>query len=107
MKITDLLIDVKSLGEQLWLVGVVPTYAYQDNKRTDTISGYKYVVTLPQKGFEKVAIKIDGQKQLEPPENGHIEVKFENLELFIFWMNGTHNVGAKATKISLVGNAKA
>ena len=39
MKITDLQIDLNSLGNKLWLVEVTPAYAYQDNRRTDTIIG--------------------------------------------------------------------
>ena len=39
MKITDLVIDPQSLGSKLWLVDVSPAYEYQNNRRTDTITG--------------------------------------------------------------------
>ena len=49
MKITDLIIDPKSLGSKLWLVEVSPAYEYQNNRRTDTVLGYRYAVALPEK----------------------------------------------------------
>ena len=48
MKITDLIIDPRSLGNKLWLVEVTPAYEYgKDERRTDTITGYRYSVALP------------------------------------------------------------
>ena len=49
MTITDLIIDPKSLGNKLWLVDVVPVYEYKDNKRTENITVYRYVVAIPEK----------------------------------------------------------
>ena len=60
MKITDLIIDPKSLGSKLWLVEVSPAYEYQNNRRTDTVLGYRYTVALPEKCLEKVNVRIDG-----------------------------------------------
>ena len=37
MKITDLIIDPKSLGEKLWLVEVTPAYEYRNNQRTENV----------------------------------------------------------------------
>ena len=67
MKITDLIIDPKSLGNKLWLVDVAPAYEYKDNRRTDTITGYRYTVALPEKNLDKINIKIDGKQLLENP----------------------------------------
>ena len=61
MKITDLIIDPKSLGSKLWLVDVSPAYEYQNNRRTDTVLGYRYTVALPEKFLEKVNVRIDGE----------------------------------------------
>ena len=44
IKVSDLL-DLNKLGK-MELVEVRPTYAYVDEKRTDTISGYSYCVVL-------------------------------------------------------------
>ena len=56
MKLTDLIVSPKSLGDKLWLVDVSPAYEYKDNKRTDTVLGYRYSVALPEKGLDKVAL---------------------------------------------------
>ena len=101
MKITDLIIDPRSLGSKLWLVDVSPAYEYQNNKRTDTVLGYRYAVALPEKGLEKINVRIDGEKRMEAPD-GYAEVRFDGLEVFIYWSKGQPQVGAKATGIHLV-----
>ena len=101
MKITDLIIDTKSLGSKLWLVEVSPAYEYRENRKTDTVLGYRYSVALPEKGLDKVDVRIDGQQQAEAPD-GYAEVRFDNLEVFIYWSKGDYRVGAKATGIHLV-----
>ena len=101
MKITDLIIDPKSLGNKLWLVDVSPAYEYQANRRTDTILGYRYAVALPEKGLDKINVRIDGKQLMEAPD-GYVEVRFDGLEVFIFWSNGQPQVGARATGIHLV-----
>lgn len=83
MKLTDLIVSPKSLGDKLWLVDVSPAYEYKDGKRTDTVLGYRYSVALPEKGLDKVDVRIDGQQQTEAP-NGYVEVRFDGLEVFIY-----------------------
>ncbi len=78
-----------------------PAYEYKDNKRTDTVLGYRYSVALPEKGLDKVDVRIDGQQQAEAP-NGYVEVRFDGLEVFIYWSKGEYHVGAKATGIHIV-----
>ena len=68
MLITELIIDPRCLGNKLWLVDITPVYEYKDNKRTDNITAYKYTVTMPEKNFDKIAIKIDGRQLVEKPE---------------------------------------
>lgn len=101
MKITDLIIDPKSLGEKLWLVDIAPAYEYKDNRRTDTVTGYRYTVAMPDKDLEKISVRIDDKQLIEKPD-GYAEVTFSGLEVFIYWHNGQPQVGAKATGISLV-----
>ena len=103
MKITDLIIDPKSLGSKLWLVDVTPAYEYKDNRRTDTVTGYRYAIAMPEKGLEKITVKIDGKQLMEAPD-GFVEVRFEGLEVFIYWSQGQPQVGAKATGIQLVNS---
>ena len=105
MKITDLTIDPRSLGNKLWLVEVSPAYEYQNNRRTDTVLGYRYTVALPEKGLDKINVRIDGDTLMDAPD-GYAEVRFDGLEVFIYWSQGQPQVGAKATGIHLV-NPKA
>lgn len=104
VKITDLIISPKSLGEKLWLVDVAPAYAYVDGKRSDKITGYRYSVALPERGLDKIDVRIDGEKQMETP-NGYVEVRFDELEVSIYWSKGDYHVAAKAAGIHTV-NAK-
>lgn len=99
-RIQDLIISPKSLGSKLWLVDVAPAYEYRDNVRTDNITGYRYTVCAVEKGLEKINVKIDGPQQMEKPE-GYVDVKFDNLEVFVYWSNKQPQVGARATGISL------
>ena len=101
MKISDLIISPKSLGNKLWLVDVSPAYEYQNNRRTDTVLGYRYSIAMPERGLDKVDVRIDGQQQMDAP-NGYEEVRFDNLEVFIYWSKGDYHVGAKATGIHIV-----
>lgn len=56
MKITDAKIDPATFGNKMWLVDVKPAYAYENNHRTDTVIGYRYIVALPERGLDKVSI---------------------------------------------------
>ena len=98
MQITNLKITPSSLGKKLLLVDVTPCYAYLNGQRTDTIEGYRYIVALPELGFDKLSVKISGEKLIEKPET-YVEVSFEGLELFIYWRLGNYDVGATATGI--------
>ena len=103
MKITDLIIDNRSLGNKLWLVDVAPAYEYQNNRRTDTILGYRYTVAMPEKGLDKINVRIDGKQLMDAP-NGYVEVVFDGLEVFIYWSQGQPQIGARATGIRLVNS---
>ena len=89
----------------MWLVEVSPAYEYQNNRRTDTVLGYRYTVALPEKCLEKVNVRIDGEKRMDTPD-GYAEVRFDGLEVFIYWSQGQLQVGARAADIHLV-NPKA
>ena len=92
MKITDLIIDPRSLGSKLWLVEVSPAYEYRE---------YRYTVAMPEKGLDKINVRIDGDKRMDAPD-GYAEVRFDGLEVFIYWSQGQPQVGARATGIHLV-----
>jgi len=105
MKLTDVVVDNRTFGAVYWLVNVLPVHVYQDGKRTNDITGYKYEVALPERNLEKIAIKIDGKQLMETPD-GYVEVCFNELEGFIYWVAGQYQIGARAKGISLV-NKKA
>ncbi len=98
MKLTDLIIAPSSLGNKLWLVDVTPAYAYVNRQRTDNITGYRYSVALPEKNLDKIVIKIEGEQRMEAP-NGYVEVRFDNLELYLQWYRGDYMVTGRATGI--------
>ena len=101
MKLTDLIVSPKSLGDKLWLVDVSPAYEYKDGKRTDTVLGYRYIVALPAHSLEKIGVRIDGKQLMEKPE-GFIEVEFADLEVTAYESQGHVQLTAKATGISTV-----
>lgn len=98
LNIKDLKFDPRSLGSKLLLVDVRPAYEYQEGKRTDRIVGYRYEIVLPDKGFEKLAVKIEGPQQMDKPD-GYAEVVFDGLEIYAYVSGGQIQVGARATGI--------
>lgn len=98
MKLTDLIIDPRSIGKSQLLVDVLPVYRYENGKKTGEIEGYRYILVLPERGFEKISVKILGDKQMEKPD-GYVDVAIDRLELFIYWMSGEYHLGATATAI--------
>ncbi len=98
MKLTELIIDTRTLGKKLLLVDVSPYYAYAEGKKTEVVEGYRYTVALPDRMFEKVSVKIKGDAQMDNPDT-YIDVSFEGLELFIYWRGGEYALGATAKGI--------
>ena len=101
LNIRDLRIDPASLGAKKLLVDVAPAYEYKDGKRTDTVTGYRYIVALPAHSLEKIGVRIDGKQLMEKPE-GFIEVEFADLEVTAYESQGHVQITAKATGISTV-----
>ena len=64
LNIRDMRIDPACLGQKKLLVDVVPVHEYRDNKRTDTVVAYRYIVALPELRLEKIGVKIDGKMQV-------------------------------------------
>ena len=115
LNIRDLKIDPASLGAKKLLVDIVPTYEYKDGHRTETVTGYRYIVALPDLSLEKLGVKsvkiegrmrtpgvkIDGKQLMEKPD-GYAEVEFSGLEVSAYESQGKTQISAKATGISLV-----
>ena len=91
-------------GEQAVAGGGVPGLRVPE-QQADRYLGYRYTVALPEKGLDKINVRIDGDKLMDAPD-GYAEVRFDGLEVFIYWSQGQPQVGAKATGIHLV-NPKA
>ena len=96
LKVTEMQIDPRSLGSKFWLTDVIPAYQYTNGQRTDTITGYRYSICLPEKGLEKINIRIEGKQLVEALESGYVEVTLSGIEVFLYWQNGAVQVGAKA-----------
>jgi hypothetical protein len=100
LNIRDLKIDVSSLGQQMLLVDVVPAYEYKDGKRTDAITGYRYVICLVAHHLEKLSVRIDGPQLMDKPD-GFVEVVFDALEVSAYEVQGKIQFTAKAAGINL------
>ena len=101
LNIRNLKIDPTSLGEKMLLVDITPAYEYKDGRRLDTVTGYRYIVALPEHGLEKLGVKIDGKQLLDKPD-GFAEVEFDGLEVFAYETQGKTQISARATGITLV-----
>lgn len=96
LKLTELIIDPKSLGNRFLLVGIENTYNYENGEKTSTQNGCKYTVMLPDKNCEKISVKIEGKQQIS---NEYAEVEFDNLQVYLYWFNGRYRVAARAAGI--------
>ena len=101
LNIRNLKIDPTSLGEKMLLVDITPAYEYKDGRRLDTVTGYRYIVALPEHGLEKLGVKIDGKQLLDKPD-GFAEVELDGLEVFAYEAQGKTQISARATGITLV-----
>ena len=97
MDILSLVIDVNaSLGNKYLLTDIRPVYKYENGKRLDDIDGYKYDIVLPDKKFEKIAVKICGEAKIPYPVEEPVNVEFED------WFSGRYDVSATASDIRVV-----
>lgn len=103
MKYTDVVIDAYASIGQALLVNVSPAYGYKNGVRTEEVTGYKYEVAMTEHGLDKISVKIEGKKLMDTPDN-FVEVTFQDLEIYLYMMNGQLQVGARATGISVVKN---
>lgn len=101
MKITDLKFEVGQFGKRMNLTGVEPYYNYEAGKKTDKIEGYKYNVVLLDKEYEKISVKIAGNRLIEDQEKYDIPIKFVGLEVGFYQDFSNKNLYLKATAKSL------
>ena len=99
MNIKYLIISPESLGKKMRLTDVRPVYQYDaTGKRTDVIAGYKYEVVLEERGFERITVKIEGEKQMEASED-YPEVVFDGINLSLYTINGVTQLSAIAKTV--------
>ena len=53
---------------------------------------------MPDKGLDKVNVKIDGKRRMDIPDN-FVAVDFDGLELYVYWLDGKPQIGARAADI--------
>ncbi|NBI07290.1 hypothetical protein [Senegalia massiliensis] len=104
LRITDLRIDTKDLGEFI-LANISPFYEYIDGKKSDKLLGYRYDVALPSKKLEKLGVKVENLTPLIDIENEEIpigmKIDFHGLEVGSYYMNGNVHVKAKAKSVHI------
>ena len=91
----------KSFGPQKILCDVLPINEFKEGRRTDKITGYKYVIALPFLAYEKISVRVPGERMLEIQGDEPLFVEFENLEVTIFEYQGKAGFTAKATGVSV------
>lgn len=107
MDIKNVVIDsYATIGKNALLVGVSPAYAYEGGNKTDKVIGYKYEVVLPEKMYDKLTVKVLGDKKLDMPENETPLVLLDGLSLSLYWTPQGHKVSATAENIRLANPPK-
>ena len=68
---------------------------------------YSHIVILEENKFDRLSVRIDGDKQIDNPIDGNsrIYVRFDNLELSLYWTSAGHQIAAKASAIHLVNES--
>ena len=104
LNLSELIIDPRSVGKKLFLVGVKPVYEYKDGHRvSDEVIGFKYEIALPEKHMEKIAVRIDGECLMAEPESFE-PVLLDGLQLSLYWTPNGHQLKATAKGIRAVSN---
>jgi len=86
---------------RLFDLATIYTFMYnrsKDGKRTETVTGYRYVVCLAEHRLEKLSVRIDGPQQMEQPE-GFVDVEFTDLVVTGYESQGKLQFSAKASGI--------
>lgn len=102
LDLKELIISPESVGKTLILTDIVPGYEYVNGVRSGEVSFFKYVVTMKDKKYEKLTVRIEGSAQLEMADGEDMYVAFEGLVLSLYWTPNGHQIAAKATAIKKV-----
>lgn len=107
LKITDLKIDPKSLGQTMLLADISPVYEYKDGSRTENLIAYGYDIVLPAHKMEKLRVKVSHKTPIVNIEKGEeipigANVQFTNLEVGSYFSKTQGvSITAKADNITL------
>lgn len=103
LNLSELIIDPRSVGKKLFLVGIKPVYEYKDGHRvSDEVVGFKYDIALPEHEMEKISVRIDGECRMGAPDS-YQEVTLEGLKLSLYWTPQGHQIKATASNIKPAG----
>lgn len=102
LNLSELIIDPRSVGKKLFLVGIKPVYEYKDGHRvSDEVVGFKYDIAMPEHQMEKLSVRIDGKCLMTEPESFE-PVVLDGLRLSLYWTPSGHQIRATATGIKSV-----
>lgn len=102
LNLSELIIDPRSVGKKLFLVGIKPVYEYRDGHRvSDEVVGFKYDIALPEKHMEKISVRIDGECLMAEPDS-YEPVVLDGLQLSLYWTPQGHQIKATAKGIRAV-----
>lgn len=79
---------------------VTPNYVYDCGKRTQETDGWRYMVLIPELGYDNLNVKIPGSKQVDVTGPDTF-VGFDGLEIKPYVINNKLIVSAHATGVWL------
>ena len=93
----------KTCGDEFILTEVTPVYNFVDGKRVGDPIATNFTLILPQKRFDTLKVRIEGNTDVATPESP-VQAKLEGLELAIKWSKDGHYIAGTATGISIVNS---
>lgn len=106
LKLSDAIIDPRTIGRRFLLSSVSPIKEYVNGHPTDRITGYRYTVILVDKKYSEFTVKIEGPKQLDVNDENCIPIEFEGLELHVGWSNNGNILTGSATGVHVLQESK-
>lgn len=111
MKITDILLTTQQISGNTTgtglLLSVSNGYEYIDGKATNTVTNIKYTAVFTDNQFEKLIVKIKGNKPILTNEQikqkgGSVKVAFKNLSGRFYRTNtGEYALSANADEMEV------
>lgn len=110
MKISQITLNWKQVANADYgiLIGIRPWFEYVNGEKTDKVLGTQYEVVLPENGYEKLIVKVQGSPILTEEEikdaDSVIHIGFTGFIGKIYFNRRTsqNEVSAKAAKAMIV-----